>query len=48
MRCFVGGSGRENLMFFFPAKKAQDVAVVDGEAQLKKKFLQPTRSECSE
>ncbi len=25
MSCFVGGSGRENLMFFFPAKKAQDV-----------------------
>jgi hypothetical protein len=23
--CFIGGSGRENLMFYFPAKKAQDV-----------------------
>jgi hypothetical protein len=28
MSCFVGGgSGRENLMYFFPAKKAQDVMV---------------------
>jgi hypothetical protein len=27
MQCFVGGSGRENLMFFF-AKKTQDVCGV--------------------